>query len=57
MEKRKLPDRSARLISIIAHWAYGSAGGAAYGILAGSLPRASVPSPESGILRRRAVGR
>jgi hypothetical protein len=35
--QRKLPDRSAWLISTIAHWAYGSAAGAAYGILAGSL--------------------
>src|SRR5262249_35062064 len=43
--QRKLPDRSAWLTSTIAHWAYGSAAGAAYGILAGSLP---TPRPEYG---------
>jgi hypothetical protein len=32
--QRKLPDRPAWLTSTIAHWAYGSAAGAAYGILA-----------------------
>ena len=36
--QRKLSDRSAWLTSTIAHWAYGSAAGGAYGILAGSLP-------------------
>ena len=36
--QRKLPDRSAWLTSTIAHWAYGSAAGAAYAIVAGSLP-------------------
>lgn len=45
--QRKLPDRSAWLISTIAHWGYGSAAGAAYGIVAGSLPR---PHPRYGLL-------
>ena len=44
--QRKLPDRSAWLISTIAHWAYGSAAGAAYGIVAGSLPS---PHPRYGL--------
>jgi len=44
--QRKLPDRSAWLISTIAHWGYGSAAGAAYGILAGSL---SAPHPRYGL--------
>jgi len=44
--QRKLPDRSAWLTRTIAHWAYGSAAGAAYGILAGSLPK---PHPEYGV--------
>ena len=44
--QRKLPDRSAWLISTIAHWGYGSAAGAAYGIVAGSLPR---PQPRYGL--------
>ena len=44
--QRKLPDRSAWLTSTIAHWAYGSAAGAAYGILAGSLP---TPHPQYGV--------
>jgi hypothetical protein len=44
--QRKLPDRSAWLISTIAHWGYGSAAGAAYGIVAGSLPR---PHPRYGL--------
>jgi hypothetical protein len=44
--QRKLPDRSAWLTSTIAHWAYGSAAGAAYGILAGSPP---APHPECGV--------
>ena len=38
--QRKLPDRSAWLTSTIAHWAYGSAFGAVYGILAGCAPAA-----------------
>jgi hypothetical protein len=44
--QRKLPDRSAWLTSTIAHWAYGSGAGAAYGILAGSLP---TPRPQYGV--------
>jgi hypothetical protein len=36
--QRKIPDRFAWLTSTIAHWAYGSAAGAAYGIVAGSRP-------------------
>ena len=44
--QRKLPDRSAWLVSTIAHWAYGTAAGAAYGIVAGSLPR---PQPRYGL--------
>jgi hypothetical protein len=44
--QRKLPDRSAWITSTIAHWAYGSAAGAAYGILAGSLP---APHPRYGL--------
>jgi hypothetical protein len=35
--QRELPDRWAGLISTVAHWAYGSAWGAAYGVVAGSL--------------------
>jgi hypothetical protein len=34
--QRKIPDRLAWLTSTVAHWAYGSAAGAAYGIVAGS---------------------
>jgi hypothetical protein len=37
--QRQLPDRWAWPISTVAHWAYGSAAGAGYGILAGSLRR------------------
>jgi hypothetical protein len=44
--QRKLPDRSAWLVSSLAHWGYGSAAGAAYGILAGSLP---LPHPRYGV--------
>jgi hypothetical protein len=44
--QRSLPDRSAWLISTIAHWAYGSAAGAAYGVLAGSRPS---PHPVYGV--------
>ena len=45
--QRELPDRSAWLVSTIMHWGYGSANGAAYGVLAGSLrrPRASYGLP------------
>jgi hypothetical protein len=35
--KRELPDSSAWLLSTVAHWSYGSAWGALYGILAGSI--------------------
>ncbi len=42
----KLPDRSAWPISTAAHWAYGSAAGAAFGVLAGSLP---TPHPRYGL--------
>jgi hypothetical protein len=35
--QRELPDRSAWLISTLTHWGYGSAAGAAYGVVAGSL--------------------
>jgi hypothetical protein len=44
--QRKLLDRSAWLISAIAHWGYGSAAGAAYAIVAGSLPS---PHPRYGV--------
>jgi hypothetical protein len=44
--QRKIPDRFAWLTSTIAHWAYGSAAGAAYGIAAGSRP---APYPWYGV--------
>ena len=37
--QRPIPDRWARLTTTVAHWAFGSASGAAYGVVAGSLPR------------------
>ena len=40
--QRKLPDRWAFPVSTVVHWGYGSAAGAAYGIVAGSLGR---PTP------------
>ena len=43
---RELPDRSAWLISTVAHWGYGSSAAAAYGIVAGSLRR---PNPLYGL--------
>ena len=46
LHPRKLPDRSAWITSTIAHWAYGSSAGAAYGILAGSVP---APHPRYGL--------
>jgi hypothetical protein len=39
LTQRELPDRWAWLTSTVAHWSYGSAAGALYGILAGSLRR------------------
>lgn len=44
--RRELPDRWAWLTSTVAHWSYGSAAGALYGILAGSLRR---PRPVYGL--------
>ncbi|MET9579663.1 hypothetical protein ABZY30_29680 [Streptomyces massasporeus] len=44
--QRRLPDDSAWLMSTVAHWSYGAAAGAAYGVLAGSLSR---PSPVYGV--------
>jgi hypothetical protein len=44
--QRKLPDRWAWLTSNVMHLGYGSASGALYGILAGSLRR---PRPEYGM--------
>jgi hypothetical protein len=44
--QRKLPDRSAWPVSTAAHWAYGSAAGAAYAVLAGSRP---TPHPLYGL--------
>ena len=43
--QRPLPDRWARPITIGAHWAFGSASAAAYGVVAGSLRR---PRPQDG---------
>jgi hypothetical protein len=37
--QRELPDRWAWLTSTVMHWGYGSAWGALYGVLAGSLPK------------------
>ena len=37
--QRELPDRWAWLTSTVAHWSYGSAWGALYGVLAGSMRR------------------
>jgi uncharacterized membrane protein YagU involved in acid resistance len=44
--QRPLPDRWARPVTIAAHWAFGSASGAAYGVVAGSQPR---PKPVYGL--------
>ena len=44
--QRELPDRWAWPVSTFMHWSYGSAWGAAYGIVAGSLRR---PSPLYGV--------
>jgi hypothetical protein len=45
--QREVPDRSAWLTSTVAHWSYGSASAALYGIIVGSLrdPRASYGLP------------
>ena len=44
--QRPIPDRWARLTTIGAHWAFGAASGAAYGVVAGSLRR---PGPQDGL--------
>ena len=44
--QRELPDSSAWLISTAAHWSYGPAWGALYGLVAGSLRR---PHPLYGL--------
>ena len=44
--QRPIPDRWARLTTTVAHWAFGSASAAAYGVVAGSLPRSR---PQDGI--------
>lgn len=44
--QRPLPDRWAWLTSTVMHWSYGSAWGAGYGIVAGSLRR---PHPGCGL--------
>jgi len=38
----RLPDSRARLVNNVTHWAYGILGGAQYGVVASSLPRAHV---------------
>jgi uncharacterized membrane protein YagU involved in acid resistance len=45
--QRQLPDRAAWFVSTVAHWGYGTAAGACYGILAGSVakPRARYGLP------------
>ena len=40
--RRELPDRRAALVNNVMHWGYGVANGAAYGVLAGSLPKPKV---------------
>ncbi len=44
--QEQLSDRYANPVSTIMHWGYGSANGAAYGVVAGSLRR---PSPLTGL--------
>lgn len=44
--QRPIPDRWARPVTIAAHWAFGAASAAAYGVVAGSLRR---PRPVDGI--------
>src|SRR5512132_111095 len=38
----ELPPQRARLVNNVTHWAFGIANGAAYGLVAGSLPTARV---------------
>jgi hypothetical protein len=45
--QRPIPDRWARPVTIAAHWAFGAASAAAYGVLAGSRRRR--PGPPAGI--------
>jgi hypothetical protein len=40
--QRKIPDRRAALVNNVTHWATGLAGGAQFGLLAGSLKRVRV---------------
>jgi hypothetical protein len=44
--QRPIPDRWARLTTTVAHWAFGAASAAAYGVVAGSLRR---PRPLDGV--------
>ena len=44
--QKPLPNRYANLVSTIMHWGYGSANGAAYGVVAGSRRR---PNPAGGL--------
>jgi hypothetical protein len=44
--QRPIPDRWARLTTTVAHWAFGSASAAAYGVVAGSLRQ---PKPLYGL--------
>jgi hypothetical protein len=44
--QRPMPDRLARPVTIAAHWAFGAASAAAYGVVTGSLGR---PRPADGI--------
>ncbi|WP_127502103.1 DUF1440 domain-containing protein [Actinoplanes solisilvae] len=40
--QRTLPDSQAKLVNNIMHWGYGIVNGGAYGLLAGSLPKARI---------------
>jgi hypothetical protein len=40
--QRPLPDKRARLVNNVVHWAFGMANGAQYGVVAGSLSRPQV---------------
>jgi uncharacterized membrane protein YagU involved in acid resistance len=44
--QRPIPDRWARLTTTVAHWAFGAASAAAYGVVAGSLRQ---PRPLDGV--------